>query len=140
VRVSSWSLPVLSVVSLLVIGGSVAWAEVNDARPHVTEAADDDAEEDTATAGNPTQTLSFQLCAKGNYAVYVTLPKDANAKSATAQPGKCVTQKLADEQEHSVKIFGLDGTKPFELGDDEVGADSKLSVTGTIDAPDYTVE
>ena len=138
-RASSWSLPVLSVVSLLAIGGSVAWAEVTDARPHVTEAAADDADED-ATAGNPTQNLSFQLCATGKFAVYVTLPDDANVKSATAQPGKCVTQKLADEEEHSVKIFGLDGATPFELGDDEVGADSKVTVTGTIDAPDYTVE
>lgn len=138
-RASSWSLPVLSVVSLLVIGGSVAWAEVTDAQPHVTEAAGDDAEE-SAASGDGTQGWSFQLCATGNYAAYVTLPDDANAKSATAQPGTCVTQQLADEEAHSVTIFGLAGTTPFEIGTDEIGADSEVSATGTIEAPDYTIE
>lgn len=140
-RASSWGLPVLSVFSLLVIGGSVAWAEATNAQPHAVEAPAD--EEDAATAGNPdgpADSLAFQVCAKGNYAVYVTLPKDGNAKSPTAQPGKCVTATLPSAGDHSVAIFGLEGTAPFEVGDDEVGGDSKVSATGTIENPDYTVE
>ncbi|WP_344651583.1 hypothetical protein [Cryptosporangium japonicum] len=140
-RASSWALPVLSVVSLLVIGGSVAYAEVTGAKPHVTEAAaeNDDSGAEPA-AGDPAAAVSFQVCAKGNYATYVVLPDDANKKSATAQPGKCVTQALADEEEHSVKIYGLEGTTPFEVGEDEIGADGKVTATGTIDSPDYTTE
>lgn len=141
VRASSWALPVLSVVSLLVIGGSVAYAEVTDAKPHVTESAsEDDSSDADPAAGNPAGPASFQICAKGNYATYVVLPDDANKKSATAQPGKCVTQALADDEDHSVKIYGLEGTTPFEVGEDEVGADGKVTATGTIESPDYTTE
>ncbi|WP_035856821.1 hypothetical protein [Cryptosporangium arvum] len=142
VRATSWALPVLSVVSLLVIGGSVAYAEATNAKPHVTEAAADaeDASEADPAAGDPAAAASFQLCATGKYATYVVLPDDGNKKSATAQPGKCVTQALADEEEHSVKIYGLEGTTPFEVGEDEIGADGKVTAIGTIESPDYTVE
>ncbi|MFG1924095.1 hypothetical protein [Cryptosporangium sp. NPDC048952] len=139
-RASSWFLPVLSVVSIVVIGGSVAWAEATGAKPHVTEAATEDDSGADPAAGDPAGPVSFQLCAKGNYAAYVTLTDDGNKKSATAQPGKCVTQPLADEENHAVKIFGLEGTTPFEVGEDEVGTDSKVNTTGTVEAPDYAID
>jgi len=141
VRASSWSLPVLSVLSLLVIAGSVGWAEITDAQPHASdvETADSAAAGDPADPGHATGT-TFKICAKGNYAAYATLPDDGNAKSATAKPGTCVTQELASGDEHSVALYGLEGTTPFKVGDDEITAGATLTATGTIDNPDYTSE
>jgi hypothetical protein len=130
---------VLSTLSLLVIAGSVGWAEATDAQPHAAAAESADAVD--AEAGDPAVTgTSFQICATGDYPVYVTLPDDGNAKSATAQPKACVTQVLKTEGEHSVKIFGLEDTTPFEIGDDEVAAGEKLTATGTVESPDYSIE
>lgn len=133
----SWPLIVLSVVSFVVMGGSVAWAEATHAEPHVAAApAEDDAEADAG--GKP----GFQVCAGGNFPAYVVL-SETKAKTATAAPGKCVTATVDDAGEtYEIQIFGLEGTTPFEIGEDEVTGDGtqKVTATGTVDNPDETTE
>ncbi|MFI5954761.1 hypothetical protein [Cryptosporangium sp. NPDC051539] len=128
-EMKSWPLTVLSVLSLVVIAGAVAWAEVTHAKPHVAAAA-------APTEGKPV----FTVCATGNYAAYVELT-ETKTKSPTAQPGKCVTEPVESADEtYEIKIYGLDGATPFEVGEDEVEATGKVTATGTADNPDETSE
>jgi hypothetical protein len=131
VRVSSWSLPALSTAALLVIGGSVVWAEATHAAPHAGTAA-----------VSPSAGPSFSVCAHGDFPAYVQLTGTPK-KSGTAQPGKCVTETVADANTvYRIQIYGLDGTRPFLIGDDEVsgGDGEKVTVTGTAENPDWVTE
>lgn len=119
----------LSVFSLVVMAGSVLWAIATDAQPHVS--------------ANPAPTVSgpgFTICARGNYPAYVVLTQ-TKVKSAVAQPGKCVTQTVANSAaEYAIQVFGLDGATPFAIGTDEIGGDGteKVTATGSADNPDWT--
>lgn len=113
----------LSTLAIAVMAGTVAWAESTNYRK-----------------GAEIDAAGFQICSTGNYAAYVLLT-ETNAKSSVAQPGKCVTQSVADpEATYKIQIVGLEGSTPFTIGDDEIGGDGseKVTATGTLDSPDWS--
>jgi hypothetical protein len=131
----------MSALALAVIAGSVGWAEATHAKPH---AAAKQADSESAEAAEPAEAAGpgFTICAKGKFPAYVVVTA-TKAKSPVAQPGKCVKASVDDESaSYPIKIFGLEGTTPFEIGDDEVGGDGseKVDVTGTAENPDWTTE
>ncbi|MFJ9951519.1 hypothetical protein [Kitasatospora sp. NPDC091207] len=84
----------------------------------------------------PTPAPAFMLCSRGTYRSYAVFPKRANLRTATANPGSCISQSLKGQQHEQVVLYGIrpDGSS-FKIATDSFDTAEGERVN-TLNTPD----